>query len=878
MNRKYAFLKKDFDRPPRLAQKHLDLKINFRADNTVEVDNTLYLELLEETDHVTLNARDLEIEKVERVDTAPRDLDFEYDPSASTLRIPLGRKAPGGTETAIHTRTLCFPSDHILEGIYKDTTPPGCPQQYMSQCQQWGFERIAPVLDDCRAKCTMTTTVEADSRYTHLISNGDVSRKHNPDGIPVKKAGDPSRCVITYVNSIPMAPYLFIVCVGTWEVLEDEVVYPSGRRVKLEYLVPPGRKAGAEIPMRILKRSVLWQGKTQDYEYRREVYRTICMEKSNWGGMENVGNTTIVTDAALVDEYTEDSRLEYCHGVILHEFEHNQCGSDVTMETPFDMWLNEAFTVDVEQQFLAEVFGPAYMRLKRVDSIRDPVSGPLAIEQAGHMGNIVRNGFNDPDELVDSVTYVKSAEIIRMLKLILGEQTFRKAKNLYFNRYSGSNANTDQFFVCFEEASGRDLSQFKKQWLYTIGYPEVAASWRYDKSRQTVTVNLRQETGNGPFHIPLEIAAVDNAGKDIPGTARVVEMDTPSASIELEDVPSRPAFMSLNRNCSFYGTFSHDAPLQELEKQALKDPNLLNRVEAMRKLTDMERIKLLENPADHASDRWQTVFRDILSDTETPFAVKSYLLKVDEQPLDRRYSTRYRELYKARIKLISTLSVRWAAGLREQYERVKNAAGKESLAEQIERRRLKAVLLELIAAARTAETMKLCEEQFRMARNITEKLSALRIINRTAHPGRRQFIEEAHELWKNHLSAYSGYLRAVGLGTEEDVFEMLAAEEQRSSFSAEHPTLSRSLYVPFTLNNKMLWTDKGIRWVTDTVIKMAGINENTAIRIVRCFQHAHSLAPDLKPRVLKALEEILSDINRCDTPALFGRVEAYLRH
>jgi aminopeptidase N len=35
--------------------------------------------------------------------------------------------------------------------------------------------------------------------------------------------------------------------------------------------------------------------------------------------------------------------------VIVHEFEHNQCGSDVTMESPFDMWLNEAYTVDVER-------------------------------------------------------------------------------------------------------------------------------------------------------------------------------------------------------------------------------------------------------------------------------------------------------------------------------------------------------------------------------------------------------------------------------------------------------------------------------------------------------------------------------------------------
>ena len=324
-----------------------------------------------------------------------------------------------------------MPTDNILDGIYKDTTPPGCPQQYMSQCQQWGFQRILPVFDDCIAKCTMVTTIEADARYTHLISNGNVCRRTNPDGKPALKPGDTSRKIITFENSIPMAPYLFIACVGTWDVLEDEIVYPSGRRVKLEYLVPPGRKQGVVVPMKILKESVLWQGKTQEYEYQREVYRTICMEKSNFGGMENVGNTTIITDAALVDEFTNDRRLEYAHGVIVHEFEHNQCGSDVTMETPFDMWLNEAFTVDVERQFMMSQFDRDGVRLDEIDSMRAPVGGPLAMEDGGHLGNIVRDGFNDPDELVDGVTYVKAAEVIRMLRLLLGPEVFRREEPLF---------------------------------------------------------------------------------------------------------------------------------------------------------------------------------------------------------------------------------------------------------------------------------------------------------------------------------------------------------------------------------------------------------------------------------------------------------------
>ncbi len=170
-------------------------------------------------------------------------LSVEYDDlqDQHKLVVRLPRTVAAGERFKLRTRTRCVPSDNILEGIYKDTTPPGAPQQFMSQCQQWGFQRIMPIFDDCRAKCTMTTVIEADARYTHLISNGNISRDQNPDAAPELKPNDPTRKIITFENDIPMAPYLFLACVGTWDTLADEVILDSGKKVRLEYLVPPGR-------------------------------------------------------------------------------------------------------------------------------------------------------------------------------------------------------------------------------------------------------------------------------------------------------------------------------------------------------------------------------------------------------------------------------------------------------------------------------------------------------------------------------------------------------------------------------------------------------------------------------------------------------------
>ncbi|HMK43523.1 MAG TPA: M1 family metallopeptidase, partial [Dissulfurispiraceae bacterium] len=655
--RTYRYRREDF-RPLPLKLEHMTMCINF-AEGRVDATNSLEMTARADLSQVVLDAKDLQIHEVRWCPlpgTVPDEaLVFDYRKDEDRLIVTLPRVMTAGERFCIRTVTTCIPMGNILEGIYKDTTPPGGPQQYMSQCQQWGFQRIMPVFDDCTAKCTMTTTIEADARYTHLISNGNICHSSNPAGKPVPKSDDPTRQVITYENPIPMAPYLFIVCAGTWDMLADEVVYPSGRTVRLEYLVPPGMTDAVRIPMEILKESILWVEQTQAYEYSAETYRTICMNKSNFGGMENVGNTTIVTDSAVITEHTLDAGLLYAYAVIVHEFEHNQCGSETTMETPFDVWLNEAYTVDVERQFMAQLFDPSFVRLNQIEGIRNPLLGPLAVEDAGYAGRIVREGFNDPEELIDGVTYVKAAEVIRMLRLLIGEEKFLAAKQLYFTRYRNGNADTEQFFACFEEISGISLRQFREGWLYRAGYPKVAASVSYDADTQRCSVRFEQESapGTASFHFPVELALVDDHGHDLPDTARTVEIRDVSTDIVFENILNPPAFVSLNRDFSFYGTLRHEGMSKELlALQAQLDGNVCNRVDAFRRLTDMERIKLLEDENAAIDPHWLSIYGELLDDASLSPAVKAYLLRIDEQPVDRAYLSWYQEQVRARERLM----------------------------------------------------------------------------------------------------------------------------------------------------------------------------------------------------------------------------------
>jgi aminopeptidase N len=877
------YKREDFGELP-VKLNHLTIYLNF-ADDRVAATNLLDMTAKSALESIVLDAKDLEIVRVEWLDEISRperpgqEIGHEYLVKENKLTISFPKHVNAGERFFIRTTTRCFPTDNILEGIYKDVTPPAAPQQYMSQCQQWGFQRIMPIFDDCRAKCTMTTTLEADARYTHLISNGNVSRKSNPDGKPKLKPGDPSRQIITYENSIPMAPYLFIACVGTWDMLEDAVRYDSGQTVRLEYLVPPGRVPHARTPMDILKESVVWIGNTQNYQYPLDIYRTICMTKSNFGGMENMGNTTIVTDAALIDEHTLDQSLLYAHGVIVHEFEHNQCGSETTMDTPFDVWLNEAYTVDVERQFLADIFDPAFIRLAQVDSIRSPLLGPLAIEDSGWAGRIVREAFNDPDELIDGVTYVKAAEVIRMMRLILGKDNFLAGKELYFSRYKHSNANTQQFFDCFEEVSGRSLTAFKEGWLYRAGYPQVTARTAYNSAEKQFRIEFHQESKaeKPPFHLPVELALLDRQGRLIQGSERICELKEETDALVLENIAEEPAVVSLNRDYSFYGTFRHEnATPENLRLQALVDTNAFNRVEAMRQITDQQRVALLTDPEREVDAEWVSLYGELLADHSVRPGLKAYLIRIEEQPLDRRYCAWYRELVSAREKLMLAANKAFRTELVESFLMLDTYRPRRSPKEGIEERILKNSLLELIARDDSNDSHGLILNHYKSATTAGDRVAALAALNRSSAPQRLEILEQAYQAWNAHLSGYANYLRVVGAGTREDVFDMINAEKRRPTFDINQPTWVRALYFSMAMNNKMIWTDQGIDWLTGSLIELASINGYVASRLLNTFQQVRNLKPDLQVKVRAALKTIADEVPDEVSPVVHAQAVGYL--
>jgi aminopeptidase N len=810
----WKFRRSEFRRPPAQLE-HVEATIRFFEDR-VEAEGVLHL--------------------VAR--GTMREMPLDCDGA----RVPyaLDREYSAGERFTVKVSHVSHPDGVRLEGIYRDATPDGAPQQYMSQCQQFGFQRILPIVDDCTAKCTFRTTLEGDERYTHLISNGDLVEK--------RPAG-PGRMAWTYENRRPMAPYLFIACAGTWDVLSDSVTYPGGgKTVRLEYLVPPGRVDGARVPMEILKKSIVFQHELTGFVYPYETYRTICMEKSLYGGMENTGNTTIVTQAALIDSSTSDARLVYAHGVIPHEYEHSHCGSGVTMETPFDMWLNEAYTVNVERAFLAREFGDAFMRAMDVEGLRMD-GGALAEDESGSAPAIVREGVNDPDDVVDAITYDKAPEVLNTLRSLIGAEAYDRAWREYFRRFDGGNANTGDFLKVFSETTGRDVGALMRPWLFSSGHPTVRASWTWAAGELVVT--LARE---GDYVVPVPYALVKD-GRDVASGAFVLD----GAMQQFRTKCPKPDFISWNRGYGFYGVLKVEASVEELVCQVRTDPDAFNRAEAMKMLRDKGAV-----------DEWTRLYGEVFADGEMDLGTKEAILAVGRHSLDRRRRAFVREnaaethaLRRVAAEVVGEGPL--VAALEAGPSRGMDAAA-------IVRRAWDKVLLDLLAELDTPGAWSAIEGYLSRSENITARLNALAALARGGSPRRREVLEaEGAELRKT-TNGYAGYLRIVACDPHEDVFAAMDAEERREGWSMEHPALSRALYCGFTANADRLWTDEGLAWIERTMVKYVRCGEYNAQRLLSPFLTWRWFEPGLREEVGKLLERLAVALPREKYPSLGGRI------
>ena len=227
-------------------------------------------------------------------------------------------------------------------------------------------------------------------------------------------------------------------------------------------------------------------------------------------------------------------------------------------------------------------------------------------EDAGPLAHNVRpDTYHEINNFYTATIYEKGAEIIRMLKVLIGDDAFRTGMDLYFERYDGTAATIEDFIACFAETSARDLTQFSR-WYNQAGTPSRRSHGAYDEAGKTFTLDFSQsckptpgQEKKEPFVIPIALGLVARrpaatwncAPAATTGQARrncragVFELSTTRRQIVFRDVASRPV-ASLLRGFSAPVRLDYAASEADLITLIAQDSDGFNRWQAAQTYAD----------------------------------------------------------------------------------------------------------------------------------------------------------------------------------------------------------------------------------------------------------------------------------------------------
>lgn len=346
-------------------------------------------------------------------------------------------------------------SNTALEGLYKSGG------MFCTQCEAEGFRKITFYLDRPDVMSVFTTTLSADKQaYPILLSNGNpIASGEEEDG----------RHWATWQDPFKKPAYLFALVAGDLWCIEDSFRTLSGRDVALRIYVEPENIGKLQHAMDSLKKSMKWDEEVYGREYDLDIFMIVAVNDFNMGAMENKGLNIFNSSCVLAHPDTAtDAAHQRVEAVVAHEYFHNWSGNRVTCRDWFQLSLKEGFTVFRDAEFSADMNSRTVKRIEDVAFLRTHQFA----EDAGPMAHPVRpDSYMEISNFYTLTIYEKGAEVLRMIHTLLGAEAFRKGSDLYFERHDGQAVTCDDFVQAMEDASGQDLTQFKR-W-YTQSAPRV---------------------------------------------------------------------------------------------------------------------------------------------------------------------------------------------------------------------------------------------------------------------------------------------------------------------------------------------------------------------------------------------------------------------
>nr|VFK50324.1 MAG: aminopeptidase N [Candidatus Kentron sp. TC] len=759
------------------------------------------------------------------------------------------------------------PQDNtVLEGLYRSGG------NFCTQCEAEGFRRITYFLDRPDVLARYTTTIVADrARYPVLLSNGNAVARGESKG----------RQWVRWEDPFPKPSYLFALVAGDLARFSDEFTTRSGRVARLSLYTQHHNSDKCGHAMQSLKKAMAWDEEVFGLEYDLDEYMIVAVDDFNMGAMENKGLNIFNSRYVLAKpETATDDDYAAIEEVIAHEYFHNWTGNRVTCRDWFQLSLKEGLTVFRDQEFSADQVARSIKRIQDVRLLRESQFP----EDAGPMAHPVRpESYMEISNFYTATIYNKGAELIRMMRMLLGREGFLRGMEYYIGRHDGEAATIDDFVLAMEKAGRLDLGQFRR-WYGQAGTPKVVAEGRYDAKKNTYTLTLNQsceptpgQSEKEPFHIPLAVGLLDENGWDLPlrlvgeetafpPGARVLSLRERSERFQFMDIPHRP-IPSLLRGFSAPVTLKMTRDVDELAFLLAFDSDPFARWDAGQSLALKLILELVTEYRAGGTLELNRVlveaFEKILSDARIEEALVAEILTL---PTEIHLGMQMEcidvdAIHHARQFVRRGLAQALEERFFDVYRRYENNEPYGYSSESAGKRRLRNVCLGFLMELSEPEIQALCFSQFRDADNMTDVLAALSLLANTDCAERDEALGIFEIRWRDDPLVMDKWFAAQATSRLPNTLRTVRELTGHAAFSLKNPNKVRALIGAFCQRNQLRFHAEnggGYRFLVDQVLALDAMNPRIAARLLSAFGRWRTFEPERQQSMRTSIDKVLA--------------------
>ncbi len=780
---------------------------------------------------------------------------LDATPDATGLTLP-AHALPDGPFVLQTEVEIAPDANTALEGLYMSRG------MYCTQCEAEGFRKITFYPDRPDVMAPFRVRVEADLQV--LLSNG------NPVGQGPGWA--------EWHDPWPKPAYLFALVAGDLVAHSAPFTTASGRAVALNIWVRPGDQDRCAYAMDSLIRSMRWDEQVYGREYDLDVFNIVAVDDFNMGAMENKGLNIFNSKFVLASpETATDDDFARIEAIIAHEYFHNWTGNRITCRDWFQLCLKEGLTVFRDQQFSGDMRSHAVKRIEDVLMLR----ARQFREDQGPLAHAVRpDSYQEINNFYTATIYEKGAEVIGMLKCLVGDDGYARALDLYFDRHDGQAATIEDWLKVFEDACNRDLTQFKR-WYTEAGTPrlKVTDDWKDG----VYTLHFEQENpatpdqpNKGAKVLPIAVGLLNPNGDEMVPTT-VLEMIDARQSFRFDGLATRPV-PSLLRGFSAPVMLDHAVTSEQRAFLLAHDTDPFNKWEAGRALAKDVLSRMITDNATPGPDWLDALARVAFDDSLDPaFRALALRLPSEDDMAQTLFASGHvpdpDRIHAARRKMGDALANRLSQGLTGLFGGLAEPGPFTPDARAAGRRALRMAALALLSRVDGGAA---ADAAFAAADNMTEEMGAL-VCLLDVGQGQEQLARFAKRWGHDRNVMDKWFAVQIGMAAPARAVDVTRTLTAHPDFDWKNPNRFRSVIGALSANHAGFHDGSGLgyRLVADWLLRLDPLNPQTAARMSTAFETWRRYDADRQDLIRAELSRILATpgLSR-DLTEMAGRMRA----